>query len=92
MKATLANGKRNPDRTLLISGITLIALGLSVFMLDSWSNLFVRAFVGLFWGSFFLILNGPGLVQTFRNLIRANAKQRRINRGLPNYEQRSSSY
>ena len=76
----------------LVNALTLISLGLSIFILDSWSNLFVRVFVGLFWGSFLIILNGPGLVRTMRVLQRANVKQRRINHGLATYERRSSSY
>lgn len=76
----------------LINAITLIALGLSMLILDSWSNLFVQVFVGLFWGSFLLILNGPGFVRNVRVLQRANAKQRSINHDLAAYERRSSSY
>jgi hypothetical protein len=72
----------------LINAVTLIALGLSILILDSWSNLFVRVFVGLFWGSFVLILNGPGLARTMRALQRANAKRRRINHNLATYERR----
>lgn len=85
--------KSNPrDNQNLINAVTLIALGLSVFVLDSWSNLFVRVFVGLFWGSFLLVLNGPGLVRTMRVLQRANVKQRRTNHGLATYERRPSGY
>ena len=39
------------DRRLLFHGLTLIALGLSVLFLNSGDRLFVRASVGLFWGS-----------------------------------------
>src|SRR6185503_12099947 len=81
-----------PDNRNLINAVTLIALGLSILILDSWSNLFVRVFVGLFWGSFLLILNGPGFVRTMRVLQRANAKQRRIDHGLATYERRTSGY
>jgi hypothetical protein len=89
---TLINPNPRRDNQKLIYAVTLIALGVSVLILDSWSNLFVRVFVGLFWGSFLLILNGPGLVRTMRVLQRANAKQRSISPGLATYERRSSSY
>ena len=88
---TLAHWNSNRYQQNLINAITLIALGLSMLILDSWSNLFVRVFVGLFWGSFLLILNGPGFVRNMRVLQRANAKQRRISH-LAAYERRSSSY
>ena len=52
-----------PDRRVVINAVTLIALGVSIFVLDSWGNLFVRGFVGLFWGSFLLVLHGPGAVR-----------------------------
>lgn len=55
------------ERRLLINGLTLIALGLSILFLNSWDNLFVRASIGLFWGTFFLILNGPEALKTFRS-------------------------
>jgi hypothetical protein len=89
---TLTNLNPRRDHQKLIYAVTLIALGVSVLILDSWSNLFVRVFVGLFWGSFLLILNGPSFVRTMRVLQRANAKQRRISHGLATYDQRSSSY
>jgi hypothetical protein len=57
----------NADRKLLTNGITLIALGLSILFLNSWDNLFVEASIALFWGTFFLILNGPSALKTFRN-------------------------
>ena len=63
---------RQPERRLLINGLTLLALGLSILFLNSWDNLFVRASIGLFWGAFFLILNGPDLVKTFRRLANKN--------------------
>ena len=75
-----------------VNAVTLIALGLSMLILDSWSNLFVRVFVGLFWGSFLLILNGPGFLRNLRVLQQANAKQPRISHGLATYERRSSGY
>ena len=60
------------DARLLINAVTLIALGLSILFLNSWDTLFVRASVGLFWGTFFLILKGPEAVKTFRSLLRNN--------------------
>jgi len=65
------------DRRILINGLTLVALGLSVLCLNSWDNLFVRTTVGLFWGTFFLILNWSGLVQTFRGFRQKHDVQRR---------------
>ena len=67
---------QSSDRRLLTSGITLIALGLSILFLNSWDNLFVKASVGLFWVAFFLILNGPHAVKTFRNLAKHNDNRR----------------
>jgi hypothetical protein len=64
------------DRSLLVGGITLIALGLSILFLNSWDNLFVRASVGLFWGTFLLILNGPAAVKTFRSLAKSHGNRR----------------
>ncbi len=65
------------DRRILINALTLIALGLSVLFLNSWDSLFVRTSVGLFWGSYFLILNGPDAVRAFRKLKRKDELQRR---------------
>ena len=65
------------DRRILINALTLIALGLSILFLNSWDNLFVRTTVGLFWGTFFLILNGPELVSVFRRFRSKNELQRR---------------
>jgi len=65
------------DRRMLTNGLTLIALGLSILFLNSWDSLFVRASVGLFWGTFFLILNWSSLVQAFRGLRQKNDRQRR---------------
>ena len=64
------------SRSVLINAITLIALGLSILFLNSWDNLFVRASVGLFWGSFFLILNGPAVIRRFGNLAKKNDTNR----------------
>jgi len=64
------------DRRLLVNSLTLIALGLSILFLNSWDNLFVRTTVGLFWGTFFLIINGPDLVSVFRRFKTRNELQR----------------
>jgi hypothetical protein len=64
------------DRRMLVHGLTLIALGVSILFLNSWDSLFVRASVGLFWGTFFLILNGPDAVRVFQRLRKLNARQR----------------
>lgn len=60
------------DRRILTNSLTLIALGLSILFLNSWDNLFVRASVGLFWGSFFLIVNGPAAFSAIRNFTKKN--------------------
>ena len=78
------------DRKVLINGLTLIALGISIFTLDTWGNLFVRLFVGLFWTSFLLFLNGPGLVRALRTL-KTNGRRGPINHSVANYERRISS-
>ncbi len=65
------------DRRILVDGLTLMALGLSVLFLNSWNTLFVRTAIGLFWGTFFLISNWTGLVQTFQGLRQKNDAQRR---------------
>ena len=92
MNAAIEPRKQSANRTALINGITLIALGVSVFLLDSSGNLFVRMLVGLFWGSFMLVLNGPQLVRTIRSLKRFDARQRNVNHTFATYERRSSSY
>jgi hypothetical protein len=71
------------DRRLLTNGLTLIALGLSILFLNSWDNLFVRTTVGLFWGTFFLILNGPGALKTFKGLAKKNDTNRSSYRFSP---------
>ncbi len=71
------NQNSTADRRILVNALTLIALGLSVLFLNSWDNLFVRTTVGLFWGTFFLILNGPDLVSVFRKFRTRNELQRR---------------
>ena len=68
--------KSSAERGLLIKGLTLIALGLSILFLNSWDNLFVRTSVGLFWGTFLLILNGPEALRTLRQLKQKNDIQR----------------
>ena len=60
------------DHRTIINAITLIALGVSIFLLNSWDNLFVKASVGTFWLSFFLILKGPDAFKAFRNLAKNN--------------------
>lgn len=80
-----------PDPRILINAITLIALGISILVLDTWGNLFVRLVVGLFWTSFLLFLNGPGLVRALRAPKRLDAR-RRTNHGLATYEHRPSGY
>jgi hypothetical protein len=81
MKLFQANGSPNSgataDRRILINGLTLVALGLSVLFLNSWNTLFVRTAIGLFWGTFFLILNWSDLVQFVRGLRQKSDIQRR---------------
>jgi tetrahydromethanopterin S-methyltransferase subunit E len=60
------------DRSLLVNGLTLVALGLSILFLNSWDTLVVRTTVGLFWGTFLLILNGPAAVKALRALAKKN--------------------
>ena len=67
-----ANRESPADQRLLTNAITLIALGLSILFLNSWDNLFVKASVGVFWGAFSVILNGPDAVRTFRSLTKRN--------------------
>ena len=64
------------ERRLLTNALTLIALGLSILFLNSWDNLFVRTSVGLFWGAFFLVLNGPDAIKTIRRLAKKNDNHR----------------
>ena len=80
------------NRTALINGITLIALGVSVLVLDSWGNLFIRGVVGLFWGAFLIVANGPRLVRMMRTPKRSDDRHRRINHSFTSYERRTSSY
>ena len=81
MKATQSLSSIQPgspaDRRILVNGLTLVALGLSILFLNSWDNPFVRTAIGLFWGTFFLILNWSGLVQTIRAFRQKNDAQRR---------------
>jgi hypothetical protein len=64
------------DRRLLTNSLTLIALGLSILFLNSWDNVIVRTSVGFFWGSFFLILNGPAVFRRLGNLTKKNDTRR----------------
>ena len=80
------------DRKILIYAVTLIALGVSIIVLDSWGNLFVRSVVGLFWGAFLLVVNGPGLVRAMRTMKRFDGRQPRINHSFATYERRPSGY
>ncbi len=78
MQTTIPIKRNSPaDRRILIDGLTLVALGLSVLFLNSWDTLFVRTAIGLFWGTFFLISNWTGLVQTLQSLRQKNDAQRR---------------
>jgi hypothetical protein len=81
MKLSQTNGSSHTgsraDRRILVNGLTLMALGLSVLFLNSWDNLFVRTAIGLFWGTFFLILSWSDLVQFVRGLRQKNDIQRR---------------
>jgi tetrahydromethanopterin S-methyltransferase subunit E len=65
---TLSSISTTTDRKLLVNGLTLLALGLSILFLNSWDNLVVRTTVGVFWGTFILILNGPAAIQLIRGL------------------------
>jgi hypothetical protein len=56
------------ERATMLNGITLIALGLSIFFLNLWDNAFVRTGVCFFWGGYFLISHGPALIRTIRSL------------------------
>lgn len=86
MRIVPSTSQQVTDRKILINGLTLIALGISIFVLDTWGNLFVRLFVGLFWISFLAVLNGPGLLRMLRTP-KTNGRQRRINH---NFAQRTS--
>jgi O-antigen/teichoic acid export membrane protein len=80
MKMTFSKSTPIPEpkaqRKLLTDAITLISLGLSIFLLNSWDTIFVKASVGLFWGTYFLILKGPQVVGTFRSLTKNNDNRR----------------
>ena len=71
------------DRRLLVNGLTLVALGLSILFLNSWDTLVVRTTVGLFWGTFLLIINGPNVVKALRALAKTNDTDRRSYRFSP---------
>ena len=72
MRNKLVSPSLTADRKTLTNGLTLIALGLSILFLNSWDNLVVRTTVGLFWGTFLLILNGPSAVKALRALAKKN--------------------
>jgi len=75
--------RKRADRTVLINSIILIALGMSILFLNSWDTVFVKASVGLFWGGFLAILNGPDAVRTFRSLKKKNDNGRASYRFSP---------
>lgn len=64
------------NQRLLVNALTFIALGLSILFLNSWDSLFVRASIGLFWGSFFLIVHGPAAFRSLRNFAKKNDTNR----------------
>jgi len=68
--------RKRADRTVLINSIILIALGMSILFLNSWDTVFVKASVGLFWGAFFVILDGPDAFRTFRSLKKKDVNRR----------------
>jgi tetrahydromethanopterin S-methyltransferase subunit E len=74
---------QSSDRGMLVNGLTLVALGLSILFLNSWDNLVVRTTVGLFWGTFLLIINGPSVVKALRALAKKNDRNRRSYRFSP---------
>jgi tetrahydromethanopterin S-methyltransferase subunit E len=77
MQTRTMMSSRTYDRRLLTNGLTLLALGLSILFLNSWDNLVVRTTVGLFWGAFILILNGPAAIKLIRGLNKKNDTNRR---------------
>ena len=68
--------RQQAERRTLTTAVTLIGLGLSILFLNSWDTLFVRTSIGLFWGAFLLVLNGPDAVKTFRRLAKKNDNRR----------------
>ena len=68
------------DRNLLVRSLTLLALGLSILFLNSWDTIVVRTTVGLFWGTFLLIINGPAALQAWRGLRKNNDAHRRAHK------------
>ena len=82
-RQSIKESKSSPDRNLLVNGLTLLALGLSILFLNSWDNLVVRTTVGLFWGTFLLIINGPSVVKALRALAKKNETDRRRYRFSP---------
>ena len=81
MRTRTASQESSAERGLLTSGLILIALGLSILFLNSWDTLVVRTTVGLFWGTFFLILKGPTAIKALRSL-KATNDTNRSNRRL----------
>lgn len=61
IKDEFGAGAENP-----LGGAILIALGLSMFVINEWSDINVRTTVGLAWGIFFLLLKGPELVRLLK--------------------------
>ncbi len=82
-RQSIKESKSSTDRNLLVNGLTLLALGLSILFLNSWDNLVVTTTVGLFWGTFLLIINGPSVVKALRALARKNDTNRRSYRFSP---------
>jgi len=82
-RQSIKESKSAADRNLLVNGLTLLALGLSILFLNSWDNLIVRTTVGLFWGTFLLIINGPSVVKALRALAKKNDTARRSYRFSP---------
>jgi hypothetical protein len=50
----------------LLNGGILIALGLSMFIVNQWPGFTVRTIIALAWGIFCLLLKGPELVRLIR--------------------------
>jgi hypothetical protein len=72
-----ADNYSRADQKTLVTAITLMALGLSILLMNSWDNLFVRTSVGLFWGTFVLAVNWPDLTRTYQTLKQKHDGSRR---------------
>ena len=83
MQRRIESPESPAERGLLTNGLILIALGLSILFLNSWDTLVVRTTVGLFWGTFFLILNGPTAIKALRSLKATNDTNRSSRRLSP---------